>query len=61
MGDNYKLDTQRAYLEERNGIPELELCDASQIERARELFLRDGFVVVRDVLSKEQLDLLLFA
>ena len=46
----------RSYLQERNGIQDLETCAVTQVDRARELFLRDGFVVVRDVLTTEQLN-----
>lgn len=45
----------RSYLEERNGIQDLEACLPEQVDRARELFLRDGFVVVTDVLTAAQL------
>jgi len=43
------------HLAQNNGIPDLETCAPDQVERARQLFLRDGFVVVRNVLTPEQL------
>jgi len=43
------------YLETNNGIRGLELLDPSEIDRARELFYRDGFVVIQNILSAEQL------
>jgi ectoine hydroxylase-related dioxygenase (phytanoyl-CoA dioxygenase family) len=39
-----------------NGIRGLEVLDPTEVERAAELFHRDGFVVVRDALGPEQLD-----
>lgn len=53
-----KVQALRRYLDEKNGIEDLEVCAPTQVDRARELFLRDGFVVVRDVLSAEQLSFL---
>ena len=41
----------RDTLRQNNGIPELETIAPSDIDRAVELFYRDGFVVVTDVLS----------
>jgi len=48
----------RAYLEENNGIQNLEIVKASDIERAVSLFRKDGFVVVGDVLTSQQIDTL---
>ena len=45
----------RENLSENNGIRGLEVVSADEIERATEIFHRDGFVVVRDVLTPEQL------
>lgn len=56
LGEN--IQDLRRYLQERNGIRDLAVCAPTQIARARELFLRDGFVVVRDVLTSEQLTML---
>lgn len=46
----------RDHLREKNGIEGLELVSPTDVERAVELFHRDGFVAVRDVLSPQQLD-----
>lgn len=48
----------RAYLRDNNGIRGLEILEPSEIERAVKIFHRDGFVVVRDALSAEQLRIL---
>ena len=49
------LDAQRAYLSANNGIKGLEVLDTSQIARAVELFRRDGFVVIGNVLTTDQI------
>ncbi|MFT7246331.1 MAG: ectoine hydroxylase-related dioxygenase (phytanoyl-CoA dioxygenase family) [Candidatus Azotimanducaceae bacterium] len=43
------------YLESHNGIQGLEILNPDEIDRARDLFYRDGFVVIQNVLSSEQL------
>ena len=45
----------REHLEANNGIRGLETVTPDQVERAVELFHRDGFVAVTDALSSEQL------
>ncbi len=45
----------REQLRESNGIPDLELVDPTDVDRAAELFHRDGFVAVRNALSGERL------
>jgi ectoine hydroxylase-related dioxygenase (phytanoyl-CoA dioxygenase family) len=45
----------RAHLEQHNGIKGLEVLDPAEVERAVKIFNRDGFVVVRDALTAEQL------
>ena len=45
----------RRRLEQVNGLPELELVRPDDVERAVELFTRDGFVAVRDALPEPQL------
>ena len=45
----------RDYLLANNGIKGLEIVTPDQVERAVRLFYRDGFVVVRNVLSDDQL------
>ena len=44
----------RAYFQEHGGIKGLEILNPGDTARAVELFRRDGFVVVADVLSDEQ-------
>lgn len=46
----------REHLRAHNGIHGLEILEPHQIERAADIFFRDGFVVVRNVLNAEQLD-----
>lgn len=48
----------REQLRESNGIPDLELVDPTNVERAAELFHRDGFVAVRDALTGKRLEAL---
>ncbi len=48
----------RARLEAHNGIKGLEILRPTDIERAVELFHRDGFVVIADILNDEQVDIL---
>lgn len=45
----------RAHLSAHNGIRGLEVLKPSEVERAVRIFNRDGFVVVRDALTVEQL------
>ncbi|MDX2378131.1 MAG: phytanoyl-CoA dioxygenase family protein [Acidimicrobiia bacterium] len=45
----------RDQLEAHNGIPDLEVVEPHQVERAVELFYRDGFVVVTAALHGERL------
>jgi hypothetical protein len=52
------VGARREYLSANNGIPGLEVLDAHEIDRAVRIFDRDGFVVVRDVLTPEQIQFL---
>ena len=52
---NMDLDQLGWHLEENNGIKGLEILDPTEVERAVRIFNRDGFVVVRDALSPDQL------
>jgi ectoine hydroxylase-related dioxygenase (phytanoyl-CoA dioxygenase family) len=52
------LEAQRTYLLEYNGIRGLEVLDPDEVERAVRIFERDGFVVVRDALTSDQLSFL---
>lgn len=45
----------RRHLQMRNGIRGLEVFTPDQVERVRDVFYRDGFVVVSDVLNADQL------
>ena len=45
----------RRYLETNNGIRGLEVFTPDQVEQARDVFYRDGFVVVQDALNSDQL------
>ncbi|HBP16134.1 MAG TPA: hypothetical protein DD457_13055, partial [Gammaproteobacteria bacterium] len=45
----------REYLRANNGIRGLEILTPDQVDEATRVFYRDGFVVVRDVLSDDQL------
>ncbi len=51
----------RARLEEQNGIPDLELVEPDQVDRAAELFHRDGFVAVVNALTGAKLEALQLA
>lgn len=51
----------RERLREHNGIPELELVEPSDVERAAQLFHRDGFVAVREALTGDRLQALQLA
>ena len=50
------FEQQRDYLEKNNGIRGLEVLAPGEVERAKVLFERDGFVVVKDALDEGQLD-----
>ncbi|MFT4714103.1 MAG: hypothetical protein ACI8W1_002604 [Candidatus Azotimanducaceae bacterium] len=49
---------QRKYLAANNGIKGLEIVEPDEIVRARNLFYRDGFVVVQNLLNAEQLSMI---
>jgi hypothetical protein len=52
------VDARREYLAAHTGIVGLEVLEAHEIDRAVRIFDRDGFVVVRDVLTPEQTKIL---
>lgn len=58
--DRESAEVQRLqkHLAENNGIKGIDVCAPDEVERARQLFYRDGFVCVRDALTREQLDFL---
>jgi hypothetical protein len=53
--DDPNVQARLAHLREKNGLKGLEIVHFSEVERATQLFLRDGFVAVSDVLTPEQL------
>lgn len=54
--DSSRVAKLQDYLARCNGIRGLEVLTPDQTEKATEIFYRDGFVVVRDVLNTEQLE-----
>tara|TARA_B100000963_G_scaffold355389_1_gene373562 strand:+ start:1359 stop:2411 length:1053 start_codon:yes stop_codon:yes gene_type:complete len=55
-GDAQAFQQQRDYLTQNSGIKGLEWAEPHEIEKARDLFYRDGFVVVVDALAPQLLD-----
>jgi hypothetical protein len=53
-----EVATLRAHLEANNGIKGLEILAPGDLAHAVELFRRDGFVVIADVLNDEQTEIL---
>lgn len=53
-----QLEEFRTYLQANNGIRGLEILDHSEVDRAVRIFQRDGFVVIRNALTAEQLSFL---
>ncbi len=53
--DSPEVSALRDYLAENNGIKGLETVTPNEVRRAAELFWRDGFVVVTDALTEDQL------
>lgn len=53
--DDPEVVALRERLRRENGLKGLEIVAPHEIERARRLFFRDGFVVVRDLLDQAQL------
>jgi len=54
--DDPHVVAYREKLAQHNGIRGLEVLDPTEVERAAQLFHRDGFVVVRDAIVGEQLE-----
>ena len=54
--DDPEVVALRERLRRDNGLRGLEIVEPHEVERARRLFFRDGFVVVRDLLDAEALD-----
>ena len=53
--DDPNVQRRMKHLQQNSGIPGLEVCGPHEIERAVRIFLRDGFVAVRDVMTAKQL------
>jgi hypothetical protein len=53
--DDPEVCRLRDYLNRHNGMPGLEIVAPHEIERAKRIFQRDGFVVVRDLLDAGKL------
>ncbi len=56
--DQDEIDNRKKYLISNNGIQGLEVFDHQEIENIVRVFYRDGFVVVSNVLTAEQLEFL---
>ena len=56
--DDPKVHSLRAYLDANNGIRGLEVLEPADIRHAVELFRRDGFVVIANVLDSAQVEIL---
>ncbi len=54
--DDPEVCKLREHLRLHNGIRGLEIVEPHEIDRAARIFFRDGFVVVRDLLDKENLE-----
>tara|TARA_R110002110_G_scaffold402726_1_gene620214 strand:+ start:404 stop:1429 length:1026 start_codon:yes stop_codon:yes gene_type:complete len=53
-----EVQAQTSYLAANTGIRGLEVLRTDEVDRASKLFYRDGFVVIRDALSADQLAML---
>ena len=53
--DDDGVQQLREKLEKDNGYVGLDICSPDEIERAKTIFFRDGFVVVENLLNEEQL------
>ncbi|MCY4655693.1 MAG: phytanoyl-CoA dioxygenase family protein [Gammaproteobacteria bacterium] len=54
--DHPEIQELREYLKNHNGFTGLDICDPTDLDRIAHVFFRDGFVVVRDILSKKRLE-----
>ena len=54
--DDPEVCALREHLRAHNGIHGLEMPEPHEIDRAAQIFFRDGFVVVRDVLNADELE-----
>lgn len=53
--DDPEVCALREHLRLHNGLPGLEIVEPHDVDRARRIFFRDGFVVVRDLLDADRL------
>ena len=53
--DDPEVKALREHLRRENGLRGLEIVGPEEIERAKRIFFRDGFVVVRDLLDADML------
>ena len=51
--DDPEVVALREHLRAHNGLRGLEIVGPDEVERAKRIFLRDGFVVVRDLLDPD--------
>ena len=54
LSQSVDVETLRRDLEANNGMPGLEILRPDEVDAAVRIFRRDGFVVVRDVLTPDQ-------
>lgn len=54
--NDLEVNTLREKLRKHNGIHGLEICEPHELQRIAQIFRRDGFVVVRNLLNTEQLN-----
>jgi hypothetical protein len=54
--DDPEIQKLREHLKQHNGIKNLEIVRPDEVERAARIFFRDGYVVVADVLTREQVE-----
>jgi len=56
--DSHFIRSLQSELQENSGLSGLEICHPDETDRAAELFYRDGFVCVKNVLTADQLNFL---
>src|SRR5690348_8787771 len=54
--DDPDVRALRTHLRECNGLKSLEIVRPDEVDRAARIFFRDGYVVVRDLLDRGQLE-----
>lgn len=55
--DHPDVEALREKLRKHNGIHELDICSPDEVDKAATIFWRDGFVVVKDLLDEEHLEI----